>query len=199
LHPAFPVVYRNRCLDALQILLSPLRDATRRLHNHSVVSVILRLPIHFDDMLHYVFKKMKSYSNDEIIFLIYLSLISLLCLFTIIGKFFIAVIIILFFIINLKTISNFDLYSGYEYLKKRDRPKLNPQLVSNYYTKSTLNPIDIFQSVGSVALLGILVFAFNWLHLPLSFQLSIWGVCLWNLIMSEIHLYAKFFLFDVAL
>jgi hypothetical protein len=62
-----------------------------------------------------------------------------------------------------------------------------------------MNPFSIFQSVGSIAFIFVFLFSYKFKNLPFSFQLTIWGVCLWNIAMSEIHLYARIFLEEIRI
>jgi hypothetical protein len=194
LHPEFPKGHRERFRVYFCQLSPSICIVKQRLNDtRRVTTYFFKLPIRFMRAINESLKTIRLYyySEGEALFLLYISLISFLCLFTILGKFFIAVIIIVFCNINMMSIKNFKPLKGYKYIEPRNRSKWNPQPMANYYAKSMLDPLGIFHGFGTVALIGVYLVSYKYLKLPLPFQLSVWGVCLWNLIMGELQLYAR--------
>jgi hypothetical protein len=115
------------------------------------------------------------------------------------GKIYIAAVIILFIILNANIISNFKPPSFWKPRKPKKRSKFIRRSVADYYWASTLRSLHISQPLGSMAFLLVFIIAEKYLKLPFPLQLSVWGCCLWNLVMSEIYFYARIFLDEVKI
>jgi hypothetical protein len=131
------------------------------------------------------------YSDDEMLYLVFLGFISFLSLFVIIGTYWIAVILTLFFIISIKTIAKYDPRRGFLYRKfSEGHPKVKSNPITFNFTQDILWPLKLFQCMGSGGIIFVFIYLYRWIKLPFSLLLTIWGVCCWNLIMGEIHIYA---------
>jgi hypothetical protein len=107
--------------------------------------------------------------------LLHLAIVSLFCHFAIIGKMWIAVILIGLFGIIRKIIKNFN------------SSKYRIADVNVYFHSSTVRGFGIIQGVGGICFLGVHVYAFQWLKIPFGMQLAFWGVFLWHLMMTIIY------------
>jgi hypothetical protein len=187
LHPSFQSTYTEQCLN-FTLWIS---------NRKGFISSLLKLPIKF---LFFKYKSLRLYySNDGTMFLLYLIFISLFCLFAIMGKAYIAAIIILFFILNIKIIANFKPPAFWKPRKSKKRSKFIRRSVADYYEVSTLSSLHITQPLGSTAFIFVFIISKVYLKLPFPFQLTVWGVCLWNLVMSEIFLYARNLLEEIKI
>jgi hypothetical protein len=131
------------------------------------------------------------YSDDEMLYLMFLGFISLLSLFMIMSAYWSAAILTLFFVIVRRTIANYDPRKSFIYRKFIEgNPKVKSNPVPVFFSDNIFTPLVFFQGLGSGAFLYVFIYCFKWRKLPLSLQLSIWGACCWNLIMSEMYIYA---------
>jgi hypothetical protein len=201
LHPSLPELYRTQCLHFLRKILRPLRAVMTWLGNRKgFVSKILKISISILSASRNAFERIKLYySNDETIFLLYIVFVSYICLFTILDVIIVAVLIMLFFVVNVRIIKDFKLPARFKRNAQQCRSARNPTPVSNYFSACILHPLVLFQSVGSVACFFVFVFSYKFKKLPLSFQLTMWSVCLWNLAMGEIRLFARIFVEELRI
>jgi hypothetical protein len=174
LYPGFHILF-ERFLDFLGIRLRSIQSESGWLVNR----------------IGFLKKLRDYYRDDETLYLVFLGFVSFLSLFVIMGAYWSAVILTLFFIININIIAKYNPRRGFLYKKfSEGHPKVKSNPVTFNFTEDILWPFKLFQCMGSGGFVFAFVYAYKWIKLPFSLQLSIWGVCCWNLIMSEIHIYA---------
>jgi hypothetical protein len=194
-HPSFSRIYNEKNVKKSQMLTLRINGCVGRLKAcngcmPSIIIILLRPLI----LLWELAQKIKlNFPNKELLFLLYLAVVSLLCLFTIIGKPWITVILILFWCFVLKKAAQ---YMPTSKMIALAQTKPGPERVDRPITMDFLTDIDrplsILYSVGTGAFAIIFMIGVAPKYNPwdLSLQLAIWGAFMWNLIMSEIQIYA---------
>ncbi|MDR1132597.1 MAG: hypothetical protein LBL05_00450 [Synergistaceae bacterium] len=174
LYPCFQILFA-RFFDFLGIRLRPIQSEAGRSFNRT--SLLRKLRYY--------------YSDNEMMYLVFLGFVSLLSLFIIISAYWSAGILTLFFIINIKTIAKYNPRKGFLYKKFLEgHPKMKFNPIAFNFADDILRPLKLFQCIGSGGFIYVFIYSYKWIKLPLSLQLSTWGACCWNLIMSEIYIYA---------
>ena len=179
--PAIILVYPGfqfRCSKILDLLGIKLRP------KQSTVSW-------FINRIGFLRKLRDYYSDDEMTYLVFLGFISLLCLFMIMGAYWSAAILTFFLIITQYSIVTYNPYKGILYRRFLDgHPSVKSNPIPFKFRRDILNPLELFHILGTTGFAFAFIYSDQRIKLPLSLQLSIWGACCWNFIMSEIYIYA---------
>jgi hypothetical protein len=117
------------------------------------------------------------FSHKENFALLYLIIISFFCLFAIIGKIWIAGILMVLFGITTRITKNFD------------PSKRGAAEVSIYFSFVVERPYGFLQGAGT-GFLFLYVYALEWIKISFPLQLTLWGIFLWNLMTTVIYFYA---------
>jgi hypothetical protein len=139
-------------------------------------------------------KKIVSHSpRSEPFSLLYIGMVSLLCLFSIAGVPWIAAIFVLFWYIAVNRIEQFKAPRklSFKFLRPVPKSEQMDNQINRYFHAVVRTPLGIFHSVGTTCFLGLFIYVAGIRKMHLASLFSLWGVFLWNIVMVEIQLYAK--------
>jgi hypothetical protein len=130
--------------------------------------------------------------QKEAFSLLYIAMVSFLCLFSIAGLPWLMAIFMFFWYIAVKLIARFKpparLLKSLQTMPKSEQMD-NP--VGRYFFATITSPLSMLHSLGGLCFCLLLVHTAYISKMHLVLLLSIWGQFLWNTVMIEIQLYAK--------
>jgi hypothetical protein len=196
IHQPFHVMMRNEDLVSMAQAASRINCVFERMKNRSgfllgiftALLCILSLPLE-------LMRKIASHSpRKETFSLLYIAIVSFLCLFSIAGLPWLMAIFMFFWYIVVRQITRFKptarIVKSLQTLPKSEQMD-NP--VGRYFIVTVTSPLGMFHPLGGQFVVGFLLVytAYNMPKMHLTLLFSIWGLFLWNTVMIEIQLYAK--------